>query len=118
MNDLAYDSELIDRQMDLYERGRILKSGVSPEAWEIIFDTVHSYTEDFDQQVRSISPGDPSVLPAQAALYAMNKFETFFKQDTVAAMEFASHPPEEFRQQLYGVREASDVLKAQEQSSR
>lgn len=107
----VYQDEM-DRQLDLYERGRVLRTMPS-EAWQIIKDTIHSYTEDLDQQVRRIAPGDSSVVPSQAALYAMNSFEEFFLQDTQAAIEFAVHPSPELSEYLVGVRESLDVLKAQ-----
>ena len=102
----------IDRQLDLYERGRVLRTMPS-DAWQIIKDTIHSYTEDLDQQVRRTQPGHPGVIAGQAALYAMNSFEEFFLQDTEAAMEFAVHPSPELNQYLLGARESLDVLKAQ-----
>ena len=102
----------IDRQLDLYERGRLLRT-IPVDAWQIIKDTIHSYTEDLDQQVRHLSPGDPSVVSAQAALYAMSSFEEFFLQDTSAVMEFAVHPSPELNQYLLSARESLDVLKAQ-----
>jgi hypothetical protein len=104
--------EDIDRQLDLYERGRVLRT-IPPDAWEIIKDTVHSYTDDLDQQVRGILPGDPSVVASHAALYAMSAFEDYFLKDIEAAMNFAVHPSDELKQYLSGVRESLDVLKAQ-----
>ena len=67
----------IDGQLDVYERGRALRT-IPVEAWQIIKDTIHSYTEDLDKQVRHLPPGDPSVIAAQSALYAMSAFEEFF----------------------------------------
>jgi hypothetical protein len=102
----------IDRQLDVYERGRILRT-VPTDAWQIVKDTIHSYVEDLDTQVRNIVPGDPSVIAAQAALYAISQFENFFLQDTGAAMELAVHPPPELSRYLLSTRESLDVLKAQ-----
>jgi hypothetical protein len=102
----------IDRQLDVYERGRVLRT-IPLDAWQVIKDTIHSFTEDMDTQLRHISPGDPSVVPSQAALYAMTSFEEFFLQGVEAAMEFAVHPSPELNQYLLGARESLDVLKAQ-----
>jgi hypothetical protein len=111
MQNVVYADE-IDRQLDIYERGRLLRT-IPVDAWQIIKDTIHSYTEDLDQQVRHLSPGEPSVVASHAALYAMSSFEKFFLQDTSAAMEFAVHPSPELNQYLLGARESLDVLKAQ-----
>lgn len=102
----------IDRQLDLYERGRVLRT-IPSDAWQIVKDTIHSYTEDLDQQVRRTQPGHPGVIAGQAALYAMSSFEEFFLQDTEAAMEFAVRPSPELNQYLTSARESLDVLKAQ-----
>jgi hypothetical protein len=102
----------IDCQLDMYERGRVLRT-IPSDAWQIIKDTIHSYTEDLDQQVRHIPPGDASVIASQSALYAMNSFEEFFLQDTASAMDFAVHPSPELNQFLTSAHESLDVLKAQ-----
>jgi len=107
----VYQDEM-DRQLDVYERGRVLRT-IPSDAWQIVTDTIHSYVEDLDRQVRHVAPGDPSVVPAQAALYAMSSFEDFFLQDTGAAMEFAIHPSPELNKYLLSARESLDVLKAQ-----
>jgi hypothetical protein len=102
----------IDRQLDVYERGRLLRT-VPTDAWQIVKDTIHSYVEDLDTQVRHLIPGEPSIVAAHAALYAMSSFEEFFLQDTEAAMELAVHPPPELSRYLLSARESLDVLKAQ-----
>ena len=102
----------MDRQLDVYERGRVLRT-VPTDAWQIVKDTIHSYVEDLDRKVRHLPPGDPSVVPEQAALYAISSFEDFFLQDTSSAMEFAVHPSPELTKYLLGARESLDVLKAQ-----
>ena len=106
------DQEILDRQLDCYERGRVLKSGVTPQAWEVIYDTIHNYVEDVDQQTRNLRPGSPEIVAVHAALYALDQFEHFFKQDLEEAMEFSLRPPEEFKEHLSGVRKDSDVLAA------
>jgi hypothetical protein len=108
---LVYQDE-IDRQLDVYERGRVLKT-IPVEAWQIIKDTIHSYTEDLDAQLRRIQPGDPSVIASQAALYAANELEEKFLQDTEAAMEFSTRPSAELKQYLMHARDSMDVLKQQ-----
>jgi len=108
----AYPDELEGR-MDLYERGRILRT-VPDQAWDIIFDTVHSYVDGLDQHHRDLLPGDPAVVATHAGLSVMSQFETFFKQDLKSAMEFAAHPDKEFSDYLLGARDRLDVLKQQE----
>ena len=107
----VYQDE-IDRQLNTYERGRILRT-IPSDAWQIVKDTIHSYVEDLDQQVRTLRPGDPSVVPSQAALYAMSSFENYFLEDTQAAMDFSVHPSSDLVQYLQNARESLDVLKAQ-----
>ena len=111
MIDPLYPEELEGR-MDLYERGRILRT-VPDQAWEIIFDTVHSYVDGLDQRHRDLLPGDPAIVASHAGLSVMSQFETFFKQDLESAMEFAAHPDKEFSSYLSRVRDSLDVLKQQ-----
>jgi len=85
------------------------------QAWDIIFDTVHSYVDSIDQQHRSLPPGDSSVVASHAGLSVMSQFETFFKEDLESAMDFAAHPDEEFTKYLHGFRDRLDVLKQQEE---
>ena len=112
MNEIIYPDEL-EGKIDVYERGRILRT-VPDQAWDIIFDTVHSYVDGIDQAHRSLAPGDPSVVASHAGLSVMSQFETVFKQDLENAMEFALHPDKEFTQYLSGFRDKLDVLKQQE----
>lgn len=111
MEEVNYLDEM-EPKVEIFERGRILKTCPS-DVWEVIKDTIHSYVEDLDQQVRNTQPADPSVIAVQAALYAMNKFEVFFLEDTESAINFASNPPEDFRKYLFGVRDQLDVIKHQ-----
>jgi hypothetical protein len=115
VTDPVYQDEM-EQNMDVFERGRILKT-VPHDAWEIIKDTIHAYVEDLDRQVRELKPGDQSVMASQAALYALHTFETFFLHDTEAAIEFSTHPSQEFKDYLYGVRESMDVLKQMEKTN-
>lgn len=112
MADIIYPDEL-EGKIDVYERGRILRT-VPDQAWDIIFDTVHSYVDGIDRDHRALPPGDPAVVASHAGLSVMSQFETFFKQDLENAMEFALHPDKEFTQYLSGFRDKLDVLKQQE----
>jgi hypothetical protein len=111
MEEIVYQDEM-EQLATKYERGRILRT-VPSDAWEIIKDTVHAYVEDLDNQVRNIQPGDPIVISSQAALYAMDKFESFFVQDLESAMEFSINPSKQFREYLFEVRDKLDVIKHQ-----
>jgi hypothetical protein len=111
MEDFIYQDEM-ESKIDVFERGRVLKT-CPQDVWEVIKDTIHSYVEDANEQVRNIQPGDPSVTAAQASLYALSKFERFFLEDTKAAMEFSTNPSEEFLKYLYTVRDSLDVIKHQ-----
>lgn len=102
----------IDNDLRLYELGRTLRPVVNSPAWEIIMDTIESYVEDLDTQVRKLVPGSPEVVPSHAALYALAEFATHFKDDVERAVAFANNPSPEVTQELLGTREASDVLKA------
>jgi hypothetical protein len=112
MTDIAYPDEL-ESKIDVYERGRVLRT-VPDQAWDIIFDTVHSYVDSIDQQHRNLPPGDSSVVASHAGLSVMSQFEQFFKEDLENAMDFAAHPDEEFTKYLSGFRDRLDVLKQQE----
>ena len=115
MTEPVYLDEM-ELQMDVFERGRILKT-VPHDAWEIIYATIHEQVEGVNRQVRKLPPGDPSIVAAQASLYALSSFEENFKQGMEEAMTFATHPTPEFKQYLYGVRESMDVQKQMEKAS-
>lgn len=102
----------IERKLEFYERGLVLRT-IPTDAWEIIKDTLHSYVEDIDQQVRKLRPGDPTLIAQHASLYVACELEEKFLQDTEVAVEFSNHPSEDVKEYLMGVRESRDVLKQQ-----
>lgn len=114
-NQLTYED--IETELRLYEFGRTLRPVVISPAWEILVDTIKSYVEDADLQVRKLVPGDPSVVASQAALYALDQFFTKFQEDVKRAVDFAAHPSQEITNFLLGVRDDSDVLKQQNLSN-
>ena len=115
MTDAVYVDEL-ELQMDVFERGRVLKT-IPPDAWEIIYSTIHEQVEDVNRQVRKLPPGDPSIVAAQASLYALSSFEENFKKGMDEAIEFATYPTQEFKDYLYGVRDSMDVMKQMEKTN-
>jgi len=106
--------EGLDNDLDLYERGRMLRSVVNTPTWEIIIDTLKAYKEAARDELMHILPGDEVVPTAHAAAYAVEDLFYKFQQDVNKAIEFANNPSEEFMQHLSGVREASDVAKQME----
>ena len=103
--------EGLDNDLDLYERGGMLRSVVNTPTWEIIIDTLKAYKESARDELMRLLPGDPTVPTAHAATYAVEDLFFKFQQDINKAIDFASHPSEEFMQHLSGVRESSDVAK-------
>jgi hypothetical protein len=104
----------IENELTLFERGRILRA-VSPDAWEIIFDTIRQYAEAATLDLRRLTPGDPSVPTAHAAWYALNSFAEKFPQDIQNSLDFAAKPSDSLKKYINGVREASDVIVMQGQ---
>src|ERR1700721_1415020 len=102
-----------EQNTEIFERGRILKA-VPPDAWEIIYDTVHELVEDGDRQHGKLKPGDSTIVASQAGLYVLSEFEEYFKKAMEAAINFAEKPPAEFLKYLFQVRDRLDVLKQQE----
>ena len=105
---LEVDARL-EQDLKLYERGIELRPLVNSPNWETVLDTIQAYVDDVDQQVRYLLPGDPAVIAAHAALYALNDFAVKFKQDIERAVDFANQPNDEVRNYLFGVREVLDV---------
>lgn len=115
--DLIADAELeaVEQELDLYEKGRILKA-VSPDAWGIIFDTIREYAEAATRDLKKLTPGDPAVPAAHAAWYALQDFAEKFPQDIQSAANAAANPSPQLRKYVNGVRESLDVLKMQMES--
>ena len=101
-----------EQQIDLYDKGQRLKT-IPVNAWQTVKDIIHNYVEDQDLKVRTLKPGDTSVIAEQAALFALSAFEKYFVESSETAMDFAVRPSEEFKQYTRSVVEASDVLRAQ-----
>jgi hypothetical protein len=102
----------VENDLSLFELGRQLRMIVNTPAWEIVLDTLNSYVEDADKQVRKMLPGSPEVMAAQAALYALDNLSTKFKEDIERAVNFANNPSDEVKQYINGTRDANDVAKA------
>lgn len=98
-----------------YEMGRKWRAIYHSPAWELLLDTLKSYVDDADYQVRKLPPGDPSVIAAHAALSALNDMVEKFELDIKSWVEFADNPSPEFVEYITGVRNSSDVLKAMNQ---
>lgn len=111
MADPVFD---IANELQLYELGRKLRIVYNSPAWEIITDTIQSYVDNLDYQVRNLLPGSPEVAASHAALYALDQFAKNFQEDVKRAVEFSNNPSPEVREALLGFRDSSDVLKAME----
>jgi hypothetical protein len=111
MPNLEVSTEL-DSDLRLYKTGVELRPLVNSRNWETVLEVIQQYVDDIDQQVRSIPPGDPTVVAAHASLYALNDFAVKFKQDIERAVDFANQPNDEVRNYLFGVRDALDVARA------
>jgi hypothetical protein len=104
----------LENDLRTYEFGRKVQAVVISPHWPYLLEVIESYVQDMDDQVRNLVPGDPAVIAAQAALYALNQFAVKFKEDMESAVEFASHPPAAFLQALMEVKDASDVARSME----
>lgn len=98
-----------------YEMGRKWKAIYHSPAWELILQTMQSYVDDADYQVRKLPPGHVNVVPAHAALSALNDMVEKFELDVKSWVEFSDEPSPEFTEYLLGVRNSSDVLKTMNQ---
>jgi hypothetical protein len=111
------DYDQIEPELNLYERGRMLRTTINTPGWETVLETIHSYVEDIDRQMRAIPVGDPSVVPSHAALFALDKFETYFKQDISNAIEVSENPSEDLQHYLIESKDRFDVRKAMDTAS-
>jgi hypothetical protein len=108
------DLAQLEAQLDLYEKGRRLRTLVHSPEWEIVTQTLQDYRDKARDALIALPPGDPSVLQAHAAASATNDVFTMFQQDINSAVDFAVNPPEELRNHIFGIRKALDVAAAME----
>ena len=110
MPDLNFEE--IQEELDLYEKGMMLRTVVKTPVWEIIVQVLSDYKDNAVQQLVNLPPGDPTVPCAHAAASALDDQLAKFQQDVSAAIESATNPSPELRAYLSGATEALDVQKA------
>ena len=103
-----------EQQLEVYEKGRALNRFVQDPNWEIIVQVLQDYRDNARDDLIALAPGDPNVPQAHAAASATNEVFLLFQEDIKRAVDFARNPPEEFKQQMLGVRDSLDVSKSME----
>jgi hypothetical protein len=106
------DYDELDRQLDLYEKGRRLRTLTNSPDWELVTQTLQDYRDKYRDALIALPPGDPQVPLAHAAASSSNDIYTYFLQDINLAVEFATHPPDAVVDSIRGIRRASDVQRA------
>lgn len=103
----ANNSGVVDEgqllQVEQWRRGMQLRTIVGTEAWEILLDTLHSYVEKADDDLRSLPPGHPDVVTAHAALSALHQGFKLFQEDVNAAVNAAQTVPDALRNTVQGL---------------
>ena len=102
----------IQEELDLYEKGRMLRTIVSTPAWKLVIQALEDYRDKADQDLRDLPPGDPTVPTAHAAVSALDSVVAHFQQDINHAVDFAAKPSQEVSNYLKGAGRVLDVSKA------
>jgi hypothetical protein len=100
---LPQNYDEIQGQLDLYERGRMLKNVVGTPVWSLLLEILQSYRDKANEELLNLAPGDETVVTAHAAASALNDGFRKFQQDINAAVEFAANPSPEVTDYLSGV---------------
>lgn len=111
------DQEQLEQDIEVYERGRLLRSIVITPAWDVIIDTLRTYKDVAVSDLLSLAPGDVTVPTAHAAAAALTEQFDKFQQDIKNAVDFAAQPSDELRNYLISARDRLDVLKMQGQEN-
>ena len=110
--------ETIERELELYDKGRMLRPLVISPAWEVIIQVLKDYKDAADDDLTDLAPGDPTVPYAHAAASALKDQFKKFQQDITNAVDFAANPSQDLIEYLNGARVSMDVLKQQENQFR
>jgi hypothetical protein len=100
-----------EQQLDIFDKGRALARFVNDPNWEVVLQVLQDYRDKYRDALIALAPGDPQVPLAHAAASASNDLFIFFQKSINDAVDFAQHPPEEFKARLRGTRDALDVQK-------
>jgi hypothetical protein len=111
MDNVEYDD--IAGDLDLYEKGRILRAVYKTEAWEIIMGVFEDYRDKAAKDLINLPPGDSYVPTAHAAASALDDVVAKAKQDFENAIQAAANPPAEVVSYLTEMSEANDVAASQ-----
>ena len=103
------DYDQIEDELDLYERGRLLKTTIHTVGWPEVLEVVKSYLDDMDAQLKAIPVGDPSIIAAHAGVHVMSKFYQFFQEDIDNAIKMADNPSPELLEYIASARRKFDV---------
>lgn len=106
--------ETFERQVDLYDKGRRLRKFTQDLDWELVIQILQDYKDNASDALDNLPPGHPNVMQAHAAVSATKQVLVNFQRYITAAVEFAEHPPEEFKSRMLASRDALDVSKAME----
>jgi hypothetical protein len=103
------DYDQLERQLDLYEKGRRLRTLTNSPDWELVVQTLQDYRDKYRDALIALPPGDPRVPLAHAAASSSNDIFTYFMGDIQAAVDFTNNPPDEVVASIRGIRRALDV---------
>jgi hypothetical protein len=106
------DFSNIEGELELYNKGRELRTVVNHPGWNTVIQTLQDYRDKAVQTLVDLPPGDPTVPTVHAAASALDDQFVKFQQDIEKAIEFAANPSEEVTLWLKGAYKAADVKAA------
>ena len=106
------DEAELERQADVYEKGRRLRTLTNSPDWELVVQTLQDYRDKARDALIALPPGDKNVLQAHAAASATNDVFTMFTEDINSVISAAQNPSPELTQYLMGIRRSLDVQTA------
>ncbi len=104
--------EDVEQELEIYERGRQLRTVYNTPAWETIIGALEDYRDKAKQELVNLPPGHPAVVTAHAAASALDDTVAKFKMDIANAIETAAKPSAELTSYLTGVVQSLDVARA------
>ena len=107
------DLAQLEAQLDLYEKGRRLRTLVNSPDWELVIQVLQDYRDKYRDALIALVPGDPQVPLAHAAASASNDIFTYFQTSINGAVDFVNNPPDEVKEKIFGIRRAIETAMGQ-----
>jgi hypothetical protein len=103
-----FETESLAEELAIYQRGQQLARIVRDPAWQIVVDTIQSYADNADADLRRLPPGDSTVPTAHAVVFALDDLAKKFNFDVQNAVNL--QPSDELKAYIRALRKAASPM--------